>query len=169
MCRVLVSFAFSLGGDGWVDFGEGGREVVHDVDNGGASVADGDVYKLNSSPISAKGGEQGEIFVGLLGVFLVKAEVPTEAHLYEDNGAVLPVKGIYVGGVGRLAFLVRRRCLGRLLPPLSCRGLPAGGPMPECIGEPSLLLHRESLLPPVEGGSSFLWTRRLFDSCVGAG
>ncbi len=40
-----------------MDFGEGGREVVHDVDESGAGLADGDAYELDSSPVSAKGGE----------------------------------------------------------------------------------------------------------------
>ncbi len=73
--------------------------------------------------------------------------------------------------MGRLALLVRRRCQGRLplLPPLSCRGLLAGVPKPECTGGPPRLLRRESLLPLVWEGSSYLWTRRPCDSCVGAG
>ncbi len=41
-------FAFSLGGDGWADFGEGGREVVHGVDVDGAGVADGDARLVPS-------------------------------------------------------------------------------------------------------------------------
>ena len=52
--------------------------------------------------------------------------------------------------MGRLALLVRRRCPGRhrLMPPfISCRGLLAGGPNPECTGGPPRLLRRESLVP----------------------
>ncbi len=73
--------------------------------------------------------------------------------------------------MGRLSLLVRRQCPGRhpLLPPLRCRGLLAGGTKPGCTGGPPRLLRRESLLPLVWGGSSYLWTRRPFDSCVGAG
>ena len=37
--------------------GEGGCEVVHGVDEGGAGMADGDAYELDSSPIFSEGGE----------------------------------------------------------------------------------------------------------------
>ena len=94
----LVFFAFSLGGSGWADFGEGGHEVVHGVDEGRADVADGDANKLDSSPTSAKGGEQGKVLIGLLGVLLVAAEVLARAHLYEDDEAVHHVEGVNVGG-----------------------------------------------------------------------
>jgi hypothetical protein len=53
---------------------------------------------LDSSPVSAKGGEQGEVLVGLLGVLLVTTEVPAKAQLYEDDGAVFLVEGVNVGG-----------------------------------------------------------------------
>ncbi len=53
----FVSFTLALGGDGRADLGEGGREVVRSVDEGGVGVADGDGDKLYASPISSKGGE----------------------------------------------------------------------------------------------------------------
>ena len=53
----LVAFSFVFGGDGWADLGEGVCEVVHDVDEGGAGVANGDTDELNSSPIFSEGGE----------------------------------------------------------------------------------------------------------------
>ncbi len=93
-----MSFAFSLDDDRWADFGEGGREVVNGVDEGSDSVADGDAYEFDSSLVSAKGGEQGEILVGILGVLLVTTEVSAEVHLYDDNGAIFHVEGIDVGG-----------------------------------------------------------------------
>ncbi len=94
----LVFFIFTLGDDGMADLGEGGREVVHGVDEGGAGTADGDADEVDSSPISATGGQQGEVLVGLLSVLLVIAEVHAKAHLYEDDGAVLPIEGVDVGG-----------------------------------------------------------------------
>ncbi len=53
----LVSFSLAIGGDGGVDLGHGGCEVVRGVNEGGASVADGDAYKFDTSPISSKGDE----------------------------------------------------------------------------------------------------------------
>ena len=53
----LVAFSFAFGGDGGVDLGEGGCEVVHGVGEGGAGVADGDANELNSSPIFSEGVE----------------------------------------------------------------------------------------------------------------
>ncbi len=87
-----------VGRDGWADFGEGGRDFVHGVEEGGAGMADGDAHELDSSPVSAEGGEQGEVLVGILGVLLVATEEHAEAHLYEDDGAVLPIEGVDVEG-----------------------------------------------------------------------
>ncbi len=53
----LASFSLTLSGDGRADLGEGGREVIHGVDEGGAGVADGGAYKLYESPISSEGNE----------------------------------------------------------------------------------------------------------------
>jgi hypothetical protein len=39
--------------------------------------------------------------------------------------------------------------------------------MLERTGRASILLHHESLLPFIGGGSSCIWTCRLFDFCVG--
>ena len=102
--------------------------------------------------------------MGLLGVFLMAVEDPAKADFDEDEGACR------CRGTGRPALLVRRQCRGQvlLLPPLGCQGLLAGGPMPGYTGGPLRLLHRESLLPLVGGESSYLWTRRLCDSVVGA-
>ncbi len=51
----IVSFTLALGGNGRADLGEGGREVVHGVDEGSAGVTDGDAYKLYASLISSEG------------------------------------------------------------------------------------------------------------------
>ena len=53
----LVLFSFAFRGDGGADLGEGGCEVVRGVDEGGAGVTNGDAKKLDSFPISSKGGE----------------------------------------------------------------------------------------------------------------
>ncbi len=53
--RLVLSFAFALGGDGGADFGKGGCEVVRNVDEGGACVADGDDDELDASPIISEG------------------------------------------------------------------------------------------------------------------
>ena len=92
-----MAFSFAFGGDGGADLGEGGCEVVRGVDEGGAGMADGDAYELDSCPIASRGGEQGEVLVGLLGVFLMASEVPAKADLDKDEGAVLLVEGVDVG------------------------------------------------------------------------
>ena len=98
----LVSFSFVIGRDGGADLGEGGCEVVRGVDEGVAGVTDGDADELDSSAIFSKGGEQGEVFVGLLCEFLMAAEVPAKADFDEDEGEVLRVKGVDAWGrVGR--------------------------------------------------------------------
>ena len=79
------------------DFGEGGREVVRGVDEGSAGVADGDADELHASPVFAEGCEEGEVFVGLLVVFLMAAEVPAEADLEEEKAAIFPVERVEVG------------------------------------------------------------------------
>jgi hypothetical protein len=94
----LVSFTLALGGDGRANLGEGGREVVPGVDEGGAGVADGDTNKLYASLMSSEGSEYGEVLVGLLVVFLVAAKIPAETDLEEDEGTVLQVEGVDVGG-----------------------------------------------------------------------
>jgi hypothetical protein len=80
-----VSFVFAEGGDGGADLGEGGCEVVRGVDKGGAGMSDGDAYELDASPVFAEGCEKGMVFLFLLGVFLVAAEVPSEAGLEDDE------------------------------------------------------------------------------------
>ncbi len=52
-----MSFSLAIGGDGRADLDYGGCEVVRGVNEGGASVADGDAYKFDTSPISSKGVE----------------------------------------------------------------------------------------------------------------
>ncbi len=93
----LVAFGLALGGDGGADLGEGSREVVRSVDESGASMADGDADELDASPLLPEGCEEGEVLVGLLFVFLVEAEVPTEADLEEEEGAVFLVERVEVG------------------------------------------------------------------------
>ncbi len=92
-----MSFGFALGGDGGADFGESYGEVVRGVDEGGAGVADGDADEVDAVPVFAKGGEQGEVFIGLLGVFIVSAKVPAKADLEEDEGTILSVEGVGIG------------------------------------------------------------------------
>ncbi len=93
-----MSFVFAEGGNGGADLGEGGCEIVRGVDEGCAGMADGDAYELDASPIFAEGCKKGEVFLVLLGVFLVAAEVPAEADLEDDEGAVLPAESVSVGG-----------------------------------------------------------------------
>ena len=51
--------------------------------------------------------EQGEILVGLLGVFLMATEVSAEADFEEDEGAILPIEGVEVEElVGRYSSCV---------------------------------------------------------------
>ncbi len=80
-----MSFVFAEGGDGGADLVEGRCEVIRDVDEGGARMADGDAYELDASPLFAEGCEKGEVFLVLLGVFLVAAEVPAKAGLEDDE------------------------------------------------------------------------------------
>ncbi len=93
----LVAFAFALGGDRRANLGEGICEVVCSVDEGSAGVADGDADEFHASPVFAEGCEEGEVFVGLLVVFLMAAEVPAEADLKEEKAAVFPVERVEVG------------------------------------------------------------------------
>ncbi len=94
----LVAVALALGGDRGANLGEGGCEVVRCVDKGGAGVTDGDANELDASPVFAKGCEKGEILVGLLVVFLMATEVPTEADFEKEEGAVFLVKVLEVRG-----------------------------------------------------------------------
>ncbi len=98
LARVGCLVSFALRGDGGADLGEGGSEVIRGVNEDGAGVADGDAYELDAAPLFTKGGEQGEVFVGLLGVFLVAAKVLAEANLEKDEGAIISVEGVEVGG-----------------------------------------------------------------------
>ncbi len=64
-------------------------------------MVDGDAYKFDTSLVSSKSGELGEVLGSLRGVLLMATEVSTQADLYEDERAVLPVEGVDVGvGVG---------------------------------------------------------------------
>ncbi len=94
----LVAFALALGGDERAGLGEGSCEVVRIVGEGGAGVADGDADELDASPIFAEGCEKGEVLVGMLFVFLIATEVPAEADLEEEEGAIFPVERAKVRG-----------------------------------------------------------------------
>jgi hypothetical protein len=61
-------------------------------------MADGDAYELDASLVFAEGCEKRAVFLVLLGVFLVAAEVPAKAGLEDDERAVFPVEGAPVGG-----------------------------------------------------------------------
>ena len=61
-------------------------------------MTDGDANELDASPLFAKGCEKGEVLVGLLVVFLMAAEVPTEADFEKEEGAVFLVKVLEVRG-----------------------------------------------------------------------
>ncbi len=50
----LVSFVFTIGGDGRADLSHGGCEVVRGVNEGSAGVTDGDEYKFDTSLVSSK-------------------------------------------------------------------------------------------------------------------
>ena len=64
-------------------------------------VADGDANEVDSPPISSEGAKEGVVFLGLLGELVLEAEIPAEADLEEDEGAVLAVEGVEVrSGVG---------------------------------------------------------------------
>ena len=90
-----------LGGSRGESHGEGGREVGRGDVEGGTGVADGDADELDASPISSEGAKEGVVLLGLLGELVVAPEVPAEADLEEDEGAVLAVEGVEVrSGVG---------------------------------------------------------------------
>ena len=61
-------------------------------------MADREGHELHPSPICREGRDEGAIFLGLLVELNVSVEVPTEADLDEDEGALLSVEG---GRVGR--------------------------------------------------------------------
>ena len=64
----------------------------------GTRVADGKGNELHPSPIPSEGRDEGGVFLGLFVELNVAAEVPAEADLDEDEGALLSVEG---GRVGR--------------------------------------------------------------------
>ena len=80
------------------DGGEGGGEVVQGPSKYSARVADREVHKLHPSPVFSEGRDEGGILLGLLAELNVAAEIPAEADLDEDEGALLSVEG---GRVGR--------------------------------------------------------------------
>ncbi len=64
-------------------------------------MADGDADKLDASSISSERAKEGVVLLGLLGVLVVVAEVPTKADLEEVEGSILAVEGFGVqSGVG---------------------------------------------------------------------
>jgi hypothetical protein len=61
-------------------------------------MADREGHELHPSPIFLEGRDEGGVFLGLLVELNVAAEVPAEADLDEDEGALLSIEG---GRVGR--------------------------------------------------------------------
>ena len=61
-------------------------------------MADGNANEVQASPISSQGAEEGVILLGLLCALVVEAEVPANADLEKDEGAVLAVEGVVVRG-----------------------------------------------------------------------
>jgi len=65
-------------------------------------VADGDTNEVDPSLITSDRDHQGVVLLGFFLGFLVAAEVPANADLKEDEGAVLAVEEVDVPGrVGR--------------------------------------------------------------------
>jgi hypothetical protein len=63
----LVSFSFTIGGDGRTELGEGGCEVVRGVDKGSAGVADGDAYNSTRIQYRRKALSKGRCLFGVCG------------------------------------------------------------------------------------------------------
>ncbi len=80
----LVVFPCLFCGDGGVYLGEGGRDVGRGVVEGYAGVADGNAYELDTSQVSSEGAKKTVVLLGLLGEFLLAAEVQAKADLGED-------------------------------------------------------------------------------------
>ena len=64
-------------------------------------MPDWDGDKFYPSSLLSEGREEGEVFLGLLRVFLVTSEVPGKPNLYEDEGACLFFE-VGLAGVGRV-------------------------------------------------------------------
>ena len=79
-----------------------GHDVGRGVVEGCAGGADGGAEEVDPSPVASKRGHQGVVLVRFLLELLVAAEVPANADLKEDEGAVLAVEEVDVPGrVGR--------------------------------------------------------------------
>ncbi len=71
---------------------EGGGEVVECHVEGDALVVNGDGNERHPSPVFSEGRNEGGVFLGFILDHNVAVEVPPEADLYKDEGAMFRVK-----------------------------------------------------------------------------
>ncbi len=92
--RRLMALGFAIGGDGWSDLANSGRNVHSGNVEGDVGLADRDSDELGSSLVYSEGVLKiWVVLLGLVDELLVVSYVSTQADIKYDEGDVLAVEG----------------------------------------------------------------------------